>query len=68
MKELVELQNVRLSEREKLMSSAFNGSSLQQLEMQKKYLSWLYSSQKDCLLVLKYAMSLMPLRMYYWGS
>lgn len=37
MRELVELQNVRLSEREKMMSDAFKGSFSQQLEMQEKH-------------------------------
>lgn len=37
MRELVELQNIRLLEREKLMNDAFKGSSSQKLEMREKH-------------------------------
>jgi len=50
MRKLVELQNVSLSEREKLMSGAFKGSSSQQLEMQEKHPSpdYILSKRNIC--------------------
>lgn len=52
MKGFVEFQNVRLSEREELMGSAFKNSSFKKLEMQEKlHLSENIPLTKDHLLL-----------------